>query len=184
MQLDSHNRLSPLTKLLHWTVAIFMICLLASGVYMAETSAYGVFPWHKSFGVIIIFFVIARIAWRVKNGWPQPASQYTPLEHTLSKVVHWLLILGTLAMPISGFIMSSLGGHGVMVFGIELVARNPNPLDPTKVLAHSEAITGLAKGVHYWAGYIIIGAVFLHIAGAYKHHFIDKDNTLKRMLKQ
>ncbi|WP_299569796.1 cytochrome b [uncultured Shewanella sp.] len=183
MQLDTSTTLSPITRMLHWIVGVGMISLLAIGVFMAETKTYSLYSWHKSFGFIIFFVVLLRVLWRIKNGWPSPAGNYTPIEHILSKLVHWLLILGTLLLPISGFLMSSLGGNGVDVFGLEIVARNVAPANPQKALAHYPQIASFFHSVHHWAGYAIIASVFLHVAGALKHHIIDKDNTLKRMLK-
>jgi cytochrome b561 len=78
--------------------------------------------------------------------------------------------------------MSSLGGHGVAVFGIEVVARNPDPADPSSALAHNEAMASFFHFVHHWVGYLLIGALALHVSGALKHHLIDKDGTLRRML--
>ncbi|TAA47127.1 cytochrome b [Corallincola spongiicola] len=181
MQRDTPNKFSPKTLALHWIVGLMMIALLAIGVFMVETKAYALYPWHKSFGFIIFFIVLIRVFWRVTNGWPTPAGKYSQIEHLLAKVVHWALILGTVFMPISGAIMSTMGGHGLMVFGMEIVAMNPDPADPSKVLPHNAAIASFAHACHSWLGYLVIAAVVLHIVGALKHHIIDKDGTLKRI---
>ncbi len=182
MQLDTQNQLSRISIVLHWAVAILMIGLLAVGVYMSETETGSLYYWHKSFGVTIFFIVILRVAWRVKNGWPTAVGKYSILERILARLTHWVLIVGTILLPISGFLMSSIGGHGVKVFGFELVARNINPEDTSNVLAYNEFLAWLSHEMHHWLGYIIIAAVALHILGALKHHFIDKDDSLKRML--
>ena len=116
------------------------------------------------------------------NGWPVPAGDHQRWEHLLARAIHWLLIIGTVLMPISGFLMSSLGGHGVAVFGFELVPPNPDPANPDKVVAHNEMLAGLSHQVHGAAGVTMIVALLLHVAGALKHHVIDKDGTLRRML--
>lgn len=67
------------------------------------------------------------MAWRIRNGWPKPVGDYTSVEKRVSKLVHWLLIIGTGLMPICGVMMSAMGGHGVPFFGGELIARNPDP---------------------------------------------------------
>lgn len=179
--MDTYHKLSKQTVFLHWTIAIGMIALLAIGIYMHETKSFFLYDWHKSFGVLILFFVVWRIVWRMKNGWLEPVRQYTPAEITLSKTVHWLLIIGTLLMPISGMMMSGLGGYGIPFFGLELVASNPNPEDPSKMIPLNAPLAQAGKVIHSWAGDILIGAIALHIAGALKHHMIDKDNTLNRM---
>lgn len=182
MQLDTSSKLSPQTVILHWIVGITIIGLLATGVYMEENEVFALYPWHKSIGVIIFLFIALRIFWRVKNRWLTPVSDYSSIEKLLSKIVHYLLIIGTIVMPISGFIMSSVGGHGVEVFGLELIGRNPDPANPQKALAFNPAIAGFAHNMHVYAGYTIIACVLLHVVGAFKHHIIDKDGTLRRML--
>ena len=182
MRLDSPTRLSPNTLALHWIVAVMMIGLLATGLYMAQTSAFGLYPWHKSFGVLIAVFVVLRVAWRLRNGWPKHVGDYTSIEKLLSKLVRWLLIIGTVLMPISGFMMASMGGHGVSFFGIELVAPNPNPANPQEVVAVNATLARVGHALHGWGGYLLIGAVVLHVDGALKHHLVDRDGTLRRML--
>ena len=182
MSLDMPNRFSRITIILHWIVALSMIGLLAVGVYMVETKAYGLYAWHKSFGFLLFFVVVVRVAWRLKNGWPTPVREYPTIEQSLAKAVHWALLIGTVLMPLSGFLMSAFGGHGVDVFGLEVVARNADPENPVKAIAHNQTIAGLCSAIHHWLGYILIAAVILHVSAAFKHHAIDKDGTLKRML--
>lgn len=179
---DTKEQLSPITIALHWIVGLMMIGLLGSGLYMEEFKAYAVFPWHKSFGVIIVVLAVLRVLWRFSNGWPQHVAEYTKVEVTLSKIVHYVLIIGTIMMPISGIMMSGLGGYGVEVFGFELIAHNPDPSNPGKNMAINESLATLGGAIHGIAGKLIIAALILHIIGALKHHIIDKDNTLKRML--
>ena len=182
MKLDTPSKLSSNTVLLHWIVAIMMIVLLGSGIYMEENEAFALYPWHKSFGVLIAAFVILRVLWRIKNGWPTPVSDYSSTEKLLSKVIHYLLIIGTVLMPISGFMMSAMGGHGVDFFGLELVAHNPDPANPKEVIALNGTLAGIGHKMHGLGGNLIIAGVVLHIIGALKHHIIDKDGTLRRML--
>lgn len=180
--MDTKEHLSRQTIFLHWTVALGMIGILASGVYMDEFDDYAVYPWHKSFGVLILGFVLWRVVWRWKNGWPEPVRQYDFVESLLASVVHWMLIVGTVLMPISGILMSGFGGYGVPFFGYELIGANPNPDNPSEVIAYSELLSEMGEELHEFGANLLILAIGLHIAGALKHHIIDKDNTLKRML--
>lgn len=182
MILDTPKKFSRLTILLHWLVAILVISLLGSGIYMAENDAYSFYYWHKSFGVVVFAVVIARVYWRIKNGWPVPVSVYSKIEQQLAKIIHYILLIGSVLMPCSGFLMSALGGHGVSLFAVELVARNANPENMRKVIAHNQELASFFHGVHHWLGYILVAALVLHIVGALKHHVLDKDGTLKRML--
>ncbi|MFA0440396.1 RNA methyltransferase [Vibrio sp. 10N.286.49.C2] len=182
MKKDTASQFAPMTLLLHWLVGLTMIGLLAIGVYMVENKAFALFPWHKSFGLLIFGFVLLRVVWRMKNGWPTPVGHYSKIEHILAHAVHWVLILGTLIMPISGFLNSALGGFGVEFFGLELIPKNIDPDNPKKVLPLNEGLYSIAHGAHYWVGYALIGAIILHVVGAVKHHVVDKDGTLRRML--
>jgi cytochrome b561 len=167
---------------LHWIVAVMMLVLLATGIYMEQTATHALYPWHKSFGVLIVLFVVLRIFWRWQQGWPPPVRDYSAWEKRLSSIVHYLLIIGTVIMPMSGVMMSALGGHGVALFGLELVARNPDPVNPQEVIPLNAAVAGIAHTVHEIAGYILVAGIWLHIIGALKHHILDKDGTLRRML--
>lgn len=180
--LDTRERLSVNTIVLHWAVGIMMIGLLGTGLYMAENEFYALYPWHKSFGVLIVAVAVLRIVWRIRNRWPLPVGDYTKLEKLLAKIVHHLLIIGTVLMPVSGFMMSAMGGHGVDLFGLELIARNPSPDNPREVMALNSTLAELGHTVHSTAGCVLIVSVILHIMGALKHHFLDKDGTLRRML--
>jgi len=182
MKLDTQSQLSTNTLALHWIVGIMMIGLLATGIYMEENEVFVLYPWHKSFGVLITAFVVLRVIWRIRNGWPSPVRNYAKIEKVLSKIIHYVLIIGTVLMPISGFVMSAMGGHGVDFFGMELVARNPDPADPNEVIALNGTLAGMAHNMHKFAGIAIIVAVVIHLVGALKHHIFDKDGTLRRML--
>lgn len=182
MKVDTQEKLSFNTILLHWVVGIMMIGLIATGVYMEENEAFAIYPWHKSFGMVIVLFVVLRVLWRIKNGWPLPVSDYTSFEKILSRIVHYVLIIGSVLMPMSGFIMSALGGHGVELFGLELVARNPDPANPKEVIALNESLADFGQNMHGLGGKLLIIAVLLHIVGAFKHHLVDKDGTLRRIL--
>lgn len=168
------QKLSRTSVALHWIVAIMMLMLLGSGIYMEEFKVRDVYPIHKSFGVTITLFVLLRIFWRLKQGWPTPHPTHAAWERKLSRLSHYVLITGTLLMPISGMIGSIAGGRGLYWFGVELLARDP--AGKNRMLAEA------AHDVHEIIAKIIIVFLILHIVGALKHHFIDKDNTLRRML--
>lgn len=173
--------LSKKTIILHWVVALGMIGLLAAGLYMEQFKAYWLYPIHKSFGVIIFAFIAVRVINRILEGWPENISKGAQWEHILAKIIHWALILGTIIMPISGMMMSGLGGHGIHVFGIELMARNHDPVSGETVPING-FLAGLGAQAHDIAGKILLGAIALHLLGALKHHVLDKDATLRRML--
>lgn len=182
MNRDTHQSLSRTTITLHWLVGLSMIGLLAVGIYMEEFAVYSLYPIHKAFGFLILFLVLPRIIWRTINGWPTAAGNYKAIEHITAKLVHWLLIVGTLLMPVSGMMMSIAGGHGLDVFGLVIAHHNLDPSDPTKTIPLNETVAGLGHTLHGIGGNVLLGAIALHVIGALKHHIFDKDTTLKRML--
>ena len=173
--------LSKLTIGLHWIVALSMLGLFGIGLYMAETESYALYPWHKSFGIVIFPIAVLRIIWRLKEGWPQAVGDYPKLEQVMAKLTHGVLIVATILMPISGMVFSAMSGHGFELFGLSLVAPNHAPGQPDEVLPRNEQIAGFAHEAHEIFGWVMLVAVMLHVLGALKHHFIDKDVTLKRM---
>lgn len=172
-----------LERFFHWTVALLMISLLSVGLYMATFSDYSLYPIHKSMGVLALLLILPRVVIRVIKGWPSPPanSHYASYEILLSKIVHWVLIIGTIMMPISGMLMSGAAGFGIYVFGVELLAQNTNAAGDIQAI--NTTFAQLGATIHGLLGKVLIGCIVLHTVGAFKHHIIDKDDTLKRMLK-
>lgn len=166
---------------LHWLVGWTIIGLLGLGLYMVEYEAYEFYDLHKSLGTLIFVAVVIRAWRRVRQGWPEPVGQYSSAEQLLSKLVHYILLIGSVMIPLSGIVMSAASGWGLSVFGLELIPVNEDPVTGD-VTAFSETLDELAYNVHGLASNLVIASVVLHIVGALKHHFIDKDSTLKRMI--
>ena len=180
--MDQSNKLSRLTIRLHWLVAIVVVGLVCVGVLMKYGQLWSLYPIHKSFGVLALLVILPRVVWRIKNGWPKPVHSGRLIEQRLAKVVHWLLILATLVMPISGMLLSGAGGFGFGVFGLTIVPANHALDNPEEAVAYNDALSQFGYGMHSWAGYLLILAIVLHVIGAFKHHWVDRDLTLKRML--
>lgn len=179
---DTRERLTPLTVSLHWIVGLTIVGMIAVGLYMSENEVFSLYPLHKSTGILIFAVVLVRVVWRLINGWPEPVSLYRAWEQRLAKVVHWTLLLASVLLPVSGMLMSGAGGHGLDLYGLQLLAANPDPANPGQVIAHNETIAGLGHEAHELLAWLIIAAIVLHIAGALKHHLLDRDGTLRRML--
>ena len=180
--MDKADKLSKLTISLHWIIAILIMGLCAAGVYMTRAEAWALYPVHKSLGVLVLAAALLRVFWRIKNGWPVPVADYSRLERSAAKVVKWVLIIGTIVLTVSGMLFSGASGHGFGIFGLVLVPAQHIPGNPAEVLAYSDFWAKAGASIHQATAYILIAAILLHVAGACKHHFIDKDATLKRML--
>lgn len=182
--MDTPLSLGLTTRLLHWIVAIGFIGLSALGIYMANTETWPLYHWHKSLGIILFGVILLRVVWRLLQGWPIPLNSYERREQVLAKIVHWTLLLGTIAMPITGMIYSGSSGNGFGIFGWALVQATPDPGNPGSVIPYNESLMQVGETAHEIIGYGLIVAIVLHIAGAIKHHLIDKDRTLLRMLRK
>lgn len=178
--MDTKETLSLTTRLLHWLVAITIVTLICVGYYMAEFDVGWLYPIHKAFGVLALLIILPRIIWRLKNGWPIPVRDYPAWEDKLARLSHWILIVGSIIMPLSGFIFSGASGHGVSVFGLVLAPTNYNANH--EAIPFNEPVADIGHEIHEVVGMIMAIAVVLHVAGALKHHILDKDRTLLRML--
>lgn len=155
-----------------------MLSIVTVGYYMVYWEVWALYPIHKALGVVALIIILPRVMWRLYKGFPTPVGQPSQHMKQLSHAVHWLLLIGTLLLPISGMLYSGFGGYGIDIFGIGLVEKN---IINNEIVALNETVFRIAKTSHSWVAYLLTGALILHIGGALKHHFIDKDATLKRM---
>ena len=178
--MDSARKFSRVTIFLHWIVGLTIIGLTCLGLYMKSFEVFALYPIHKSIGVLIAIFVLLRAWWRLINGWPTPVRQYPKIEQFMAHITHWVLIIGSILMPVSGFMLSSFSGHGVSMFGWELVAGQHAANG--EAIPYNELLSQIGDITHTSVGYVLVVAISLHILGAVKHHFLDRNVTLLRML--
>ncbi len=170
---DNYNILS---KLIHWVTALLILGLLAVGFYMTEldksTYKYELYDLHKALGAVVIALTILRIFWHVVKRKPKSIASHKSWEKAISHLTHALLYLGILAVPLSGWAMSSSGGYAVSFFGLfDLPALVPKDKEMFELFGEIHEISALA----------LLFLIGLHMLGAFKHHFVDKDATLQRM---
>ncbi|WP_131781058.1 cytochrome b [Legionella gresilensis] len=161
--------------ILHWLLAIIVIAMLCVGLYMVslDTSPeklrlYGL---HKAFGVVVLTLVTLRVLWRFINITPQ--LTIPRWERNAALTVHWLLYILLFAMPLTGWLMSSAAGFPVSFFGLFTL---PN------LIAPNDYWRDFFAQAHELLAYILIALITLHVFAALKHHFYDKDDTIRRML--
>ncbi len=170
------NSFHILSKTLHWAVAVLILGLLSVGFFMASMDfsplKLQIYGMHKSFGLVVLALGIVRLAWRFIHPPPPSLETHQPWEKALSHLIHFLLYGIIFVMPLSGWVMSSAGDFPVHFFGL---------FEVPDIASKDEDLFKLTRGLHTLIAYAIFGAVGLHMAGALKHHFIDKDATLQRM---
>ncbi len=170
------SRYTGTAILFHWLIAIGILGAFAVGVYMHELSLspwkLKVYSWHKWAGVTIFLLAVLRLGWRA--GHRPPELPAMPLwQQRVAALTHVGLYALMFAIPLAGWLMSSAKGFTTVYFGVlplpDLLAKN---VDLGKQLAE----------VHETLAWLMLGLVGLHAAGALKHHLLDKDDVLKRML--
>jgi cytochrome b561 len=163
----------------HWIVGLSILALLAVGwiLYfeaLPESAEHGLRDLHKAFGTVILVFGVWRVGYRLLRGFPAAAGPMSAGQLLLSRVVHYLLLALIIIMPASGFFKSLFAGRMIDIFGLFTIGT-----PDTK----NETIAGIASSIHFFAGVAMTVIVLVHIAAALKHHFIDRDATLTRMLR-
>lgn len=165
---------------LHWLVASGVLGLIILGIYMVNTRSYDLYSVHKSIGVILFVVIVLRTTNRLKKGWPEKLAVHKNWEIIVAKAVHWMLLISCMLMPLSGMIEAVMGGRGLFVFNLELFAANIG--SDNRPLPLNSALADAAETTHYIVGYSLIAIILAHLLGALKHHIIDKDETLNRIL--
>ena len=180
MQLkNTINGYGLISILLHWGIALTVFALLILGLWMVELNYYSPWYkaapfWHKSIGITLAAVLIIRLIWRLGNPVPRSPAGHRRWEIGLAHLVHALLYLLLLAIVVSGYLISTAKGQGISVFGwFELPA----------LISDLPQQADIAGKAHYWLAMILLGCIALHALGALKHHFIDRDSTLRRMLR-
>ena len=162
----------------HWLIAVLIVGAFTMGLVMTDIP--GITPtklkyysWHKWAGVTVMALAVLRLLWRLFNAAPAYEDAMPAWQKNAAHALHGMLYVLILAVPLSGYLYTLSAGIPVVWFGlIQLpVVIDPNP-----------ALKPLLKGVHYWLNMTMAAAVALHVAAALKHHFIDRDGVLKRML--
>ena len=162
----------------HWLVALPVFILFALGWWMTELdyydSWYKLGPWwHKSIGVMLFLTVTLRLCWRFFSPQPQPLSNHKPWEIKIAHTVHLLLYLLLFVIMLSGYLISTADNRAIEVFGWFSV-----PATITSIPEQED----VAGQIHFIVASILIGLVLLHAAAALKHHFVDRDRSLMRIL--
>lgn len=162
-------------KLIHWLTALIILGLLGMGFYMSgldySEDKLKLYNLHKSFGLLVLVLLTLRILALILKGKPKSLLTHKPWEKGLSHLVHLLLYLLLIAMPLSGWVMSSAADFPISFFGLQA----------PDIVSKDKEIFDLSRNAHELMAFALIAFVGLHILGALKHHFIDRDETLQRM---
>ncbi|WP_248795154.1 cytochrome b [Pseudomonas sp. MWU13-2105] len=179
MQLrNSSSRYGAVSIFLHWGVALVVFGLFALGLWMVGLDYYS--EWrkaapdlHKSIGLTLFAVMVLRLIWRFISPPPPSPANHGRLTRLGAKFGHAFLYLGLFALMFSGYLISTAEGVGIPVFNLfdvpALISSIPDQAD-------------VAGSVHLFLAWTVVIFALLHALAALKHHFIDRDATLTRML--
>ncbi|MEM1428763.1 MAG: cytochrome b/b6 domain-containing protein, partial [Pseudomonadota bacterium] len=172
-----------IAKAFHWTLAIAIFALIALGITASELPAdtseqitvkATLFSIHKTLGLAVFALALLRILWALSQPKPAPLNPEKPVELLMAQIAHWLLYASLLLVPLSGWIHHAATTGFAPIwwpFGQSLpfVPKDPQVADAF-------------GGLHVVFERVLVFTLVLHMAGALKHHFWDRDDTLRRML--
>jgi cytochrome b561 len=170
-------RYTMMAIILHWLMALLLVGLFCIGIYMSDLPLspwkLKIYSWHKWAGVTAFILVLIRLAWRITHQPPElPQSTSRPMLFA-ARISHALLYLLMVVIPVSGWLMSSAKGFQTVYLGMLPI---PDLLEKNKELGH------LLQDVHQILNFLFIGLVLGHLCAALKHHLIDRDDVLMRIL--
>ena len=168
---------TAVAKLFHWGMALLIVGLVTMGLVMTDMELspekLQYYSWHKWAGVSVFLLVWLRLLWRLVNPPPAYPNSMSKVVQRFAHAGHAVLYCLMVIIPISGWLLSSAKGVPTIWFG---VLPLPDLLEKDKELGH------LLHEVHESLNYLMLLLLAGHIAAAFKHHWIDRDDILKRML--
>ncbi|RJX75511.1 cytochrome b [Vibrio sinensis] len=165
-----------IAKMIHWLSAIVVIAMFAVGLWMVDLSYYSEWyrtapHWHKSIGILFAALTLFRLIWKAVT--LSPKVEGKTYEIMLAKLVHTLMYWVIFILLASGYLISTEDGRSIDVFDWFSVPGAG---------ALFEGQADIAGEVHFYAAWILIIMASVHALAAIKHHIIDKDNTLRKMI--
>jgi cytochrome b561 len=162
---------------LHWIVVVLIVAAWTLGLTMVDLplspQKLRTYSWHKWTGVTIFLLALARLAWRAAHRPPALPASMPAWQARAAAASHALLYALLLAIPLSGWLFSSASGVPVVYLGL---VQLPDLVGKDKALAE------LLKQVHVALNWALFVIACVHVAAGLKHHFIDRDDVLARML--
>jgi len=173
---DTPYTYGTVSKVLHWVVAALVLTNLIMGLLfdeMPKDLRFTMIMWHKSFGALVLVLMLLRLGWRAGQGFPKLPPGIAVWQRWAAHLNYLMLYPLLIAMPLTGWLLSSASGYPVYVFGLFTL---PNIWEKNKIWAKAFDLA------HNTLGYIILVLVVAHILAALYHHFIQGDKLIRRML--
>lgn len=169
-------RYSTPAIVLHWLVALLIFAGFPLGLYMVDLplspDKLKLYSYHKWIGITVLLLVAVRVSWRLTHVPPPLPASVAAWQRQASAVVHGLLYGLMIAIPLSGWMMSSAKGFPVVWFGV---------LQLPDLVGKDKALGDLLAEVHTILNFTLLALVVLHVGAALQHHFIERQPFLQRM---
>ena len=170
-------RYTGTARALHWLAALLIFCGFGLGLYMTDLELtpdkLRYYHWHKWLGITVFLLATVRLVWRAAYPAPPLPAIMPAWQIRASHAAHAMLYMLMLAIPLSGWIYSSATGVSVVYLGlVPLPDLVPKDREAAKILLV----------LHQLLNSLLVAVVTVHIAAALKHHFVDRDDVLARML--
>lgn len=172
-----HPRYGVVAIALHWLVVALIIASWALGLYMVDLplspQKLKYISWHKWLGVTIFLIALWRVAWRATHPAPPPPDAMPSWQRVSMGVSHLLLYLLVIVIPLTGWLFSSASGVPTVYLGwVQL----------PDLIAKDKLVAELLRQAHVLLNVTLFVIVCIHVAAALKHHLLDRDEVLVRML--
>ena len=162
-------------KTLHWLIAVLAFALLAIGkLFDVDAEEGGLFGIHTALGLAVLALMVARVAWRLTHAVPATPPGTPGWQRTVATMVHRAFYVLLVALPLSGWALTSVEGDAVSFFGLFPVPGLP--------VGGGEVAEDFLEETHEILGNVLMGLAWLHVLAGLKHHFFDRDDVLRRML--
>lgn len=162
---------------LHWLMAVMILVTLPMGMFMHELDLspfkLRLYAWHKWIGVTVFGLALLRLLWRATHAVPPSPAGMPAWQRRIAQGLHGLLYLLLILIPLSGWLMSSAKGFQTVYLGVW-----PIP----DLLGKSEGLGEVLVEVHEALNNSLLFLLLIHVAAALKHHYLDRDDVLRRML--
>ena len=165
----------------HWTIAMLFVGQVALGIFMTgladdEPAKFGLYQWHKSFGLVILLLALVRLAWRLIDRVPDLPAGMPAWEQRAARLAHVFPYAAIVLVPVTGWAFVSSSPLGIPTFAFHLIVVPPLPVPV------SEAAETVLQRVHTSLALLSAAVAVLHTGAALRHHFVLKDTVFRRMI--
>ncbi len=175
---NTTDRYGYVAQLLHWAVVglvitQFVLVSIIEELPRSSLERFEVTSLHKSVGITVLLLAVARLAWRAYSPPPLLPGSMRPWARGVAQLTHFALYGILFMLPLSGWLWSNSAGYAVNYFGL---------VDLPRLMSRNESLRDVFHDGHELLATALFALALLHVAAALKHHFLDRDTVLRRML--